>query len=109
MPRLPPVTRATFPLRSIFTPASPPTSLCLHEARHLIGGSQGGDARPRGDALQQPPQDVARSDLPETRAPAPQLGGALHTNDPAHPRRQLVAQPPARPIRFTDRLRGPPC
>src|SRR2546422_7472575 len=102
MPRLPPVTRATFPLRSIFPPASPPTSLCLHEARHLIGGSQGGDARPRDDALQQPPQDVARSDLQEARAAARPLGGALPTNDPAHPRGPLVAQQPARPIRFTD-------
>src|SRR2546425_8230998 len=101
MPRLPPVTRATFPLRSIFTPAPPPTSRCLHEARQLIGGFPGGDARPRGDALQQPPPHVAPADLPETRAAAPPLRGALHANDPPHPRRQLRAQPPARPARLS--------
>src|SRR2546426_3228403 len=106
MPRLPPVTRATFPLRSIFTPAPPPTSRCLHEARQLIGGSPGGDARPRGDALQQPPQHVAPSDLQEPRAAALPLGGALHASDPPHPRGPLGAEQPARPLRLTDRPGG---
>src|SRR2546430_16754312 len=94
MPRLPPVTRATFPFRSIFTPASPPTSLCLHEARHLIGGSHGGAAPPGGDSRQQPRPDGVRAVPPHKTLPRRPPRDPTQTNAPTAHRLVLSALAP---------------
>src|SRR2546427_8415712 len=135
MPRLPPVTIPTLPLRSIFT-RSPPRSRPerarsprvaplqgahiaepglsargtrsrgLQEPRHLVGRPQAHRRRPGHAALQQPGQHRTRSYLDETRAGAGKFGGALHAGDPAHGRRELVGEQAARSEEHTSELQS---
>src|SRR6267378_5429118 len=75
MPRVPPVTSATFPVRSsgtrfsLWTPGSTTApgfvihSRCFHEPGHLIGRSQADHVRFGYDSLQEAREHAARADL----------------------------------------------
>src|SRR5690348_4391668 len=101
IPRLPPVTTATFPVRSIFM-----RSRRVQEPRDLVGGSKGRDTRRRHDAAQQTREHGAGADLDEARLRARELGGALHARDPADRGGELIGEEAARACGVADRLRG---
>src|SRR3989442_1533515 len=129
MPRLPPVTTATLPERSIFTPphlergtrnAEVGTVVCsafplphsafswsrrLQEFLHLVRRPQRDDVGARHDALHQARQHVPRPDLDEARAVAGEGGGVAHAVDPTHRRRQLIGEQAAGACRVVHRLR----
>src|SRR5205823_5749538 len=136
IPRVPPVTMATFPVRSIFIPTAPiadcglwiadsrlgvrcaksavrnPQSAIdssrLQELRHLIGRPQRDHARPRHDTPQQPGENVARTDFDEAGGLARirELGRALHAGHPADRRGELVGEQAARAGGVAYGLRG---
>src|SRR5260221_2224755 len=95
MPRVPPVTSATFPGSSIFT-----MSRCFHELRHLVRRPQADHVRAGDDPLQETGEHRARADLDETSAVTTNARRLLHALHPANRGCQLIRQQPARATRF---------
>src|SRR6266566_1582647 len=103
IPRVPPVTSATFPVRSscIRFPLCPAGSIsarravvigssCFHELGHLISSSKTDHVRLRYDSLQEAREHAARADFDETRAFPSEPRRVLHAFYPANRRRELV-------------------
>src|SRR5258705_11338964 len=119
MPGVPPVTRATLPVRS----SCIRFSLCaagsisvrrtvvilsrrFHELGHLVRSSKADHVRLRDDSPQEAREHGTRAYFHETRALTTEPRRLLHAFYPADGRRELVRQAAPRPAAILHRLRG---
>src|SRR6266496_3339183 len=113
MPRVPPVTSATFPGSSIFTTSHPEgcarltlslrtmnPSCGVHESGHFLRRPKADHVRPRDDPLQETGQHGAGTDLDKSGAFATDACRMLHALHPANGRRQLIRQQSTRADRL---------
>src|SRR2546426_4243493 len=119
IPRVPPVTSATFPVRSscIRFPLCSPGSItarravviesrCFHELGHLIRSSKTDHVRLRDDSLQEAREYGARADFHEARTLAAEPRCLLHAFYPTDRRRELVREEAPSPASVLHGLRG---
>src|SRR5438874_1128540 len=110
IPRVPPVTSATLPVRSSYIRFSLCSaasisarravviwSRCFHELGHLFRSSKADHVRLRDDSLQEAREYGARADFHKARTFAAEPRRMLHAFYPTDGRRELVRQETPRP------------